>query len=50
LSMVYCFWNFKQFFSPPFGASKYVKNHSNLTVIEQDMPFQSEGGWALVFS
>ncbi len=47
--MVYSFWNFKQFCSPPLGVSKFVKKSYNLMENEQDMPFQSEGGCALDF-
>jgi hypothetical protein len=48
--MVCYFWNLKQFFNPPFGTSKSIKKHFNPMENEQYMPFQSEGGCALVFS
>jgi hypothetical protein len=47
--MVYYFWNLKQFWNPPLGASKFVKQRSNLMENEQNMPFRSEGGLCFGF-
>ncbi len=47
--MVYSFWNFKQFCSPPPDVSKSIKKCYNPMEYGQDMPFQSEGGCALDF-